>query len=42
MATSASDGIRSFNEQVIEEFRANEGRVAGFSARTPVMLVLRG
>lgn len=39
MATSASDGIRSFNEQVIEEFRANEGRVAGFSARAPVMLV---
>ena len=29
----------SFNERIIEEFRANEGRVGGLLAGTPMMLV---
>ncbi|HZM42447.1 MAG TPA: nitroreductase family deazaflavin-dependent oxidoreductase [Acidimicrobiales bacterium] len=39
MAGSTPDDANAFNRSVIEEFRANEGHVSGFSARTPIMLV---
>jgi deazaflavin-dependent oxidoreductase (nitroreductase family) len=37
MANPAPAG--GFNAKVIEEFRANEGRVGGFLAGTPMMLI---
>ena len=39
MASSTPDDATAFNRTVIEEFRANEGHVSGFSARAPVILI---
>jgi deazaflavin-dependent oxidoreductase (nitroreductase family) len=39
MANSAADASNDFNSRIIEEFRANEGRVAGPLARTPILLL---
>ena len=39
MAGSTTDEAKAFNKRIIEEFRANEGRVSGFSARTPIILI---
>jgi deazaflavin-dependent oxidoreductase (nitroreductase family) len=39
MARSTLAEAKAFNKKIIEEFRANEGRVSGFSARTPIVLV---
>ena len=39
MADSDSDSINEFNNKVIEEFRANEGRAGGPLAGTPIMLL---
>ena len=39
MAGSDSDEAKAFNKRTIEEFRASEGRVSGFSARTPIILI---
>jgi deazaflavin-dependent oxidoreductase (nitroreductase family) len=39
VAGSTSDEAKSFNKTIIEEFRASEGRVGGFSARTPIILI---
>jgi deazaflavin-dependent oxidoreductase (nitroreductase family) len=39
MASSTPDDAKAFNRTIIEEFRANEGHVSGFSARTPVILI---
>lgn len=39
MATTARDEARSFNKKIIEEFRANGGRVGGFLADTPMILI---
>src|SRR5437763_16015058 len=38
MAPSASGGT-NFNDKTIEEFRANEGRVGGLLAGTPMILI---
>ena len=39
MADSASDGTKNFNDKIIEEFRANEGRVGGPLAGTTMILI---
>jgi deazaflavin-dependent oxidoreductase (nitroreductase family) len=39
MADPDSNTISGFNEQVIAEFRANEGRVGGPLAGTPILLL---
>jgi deazaflavin-dependent oxidoreductase (nitroreductase family) len=39
MAKSASDVANDFNTKIIEEFRANEGRVGGPWAGTTLMLI---
>jgi deazaflavin-dependent oxidoreductase (nitroreductase family) len=39
VANSALDGVDDFNTKVIEEFRANEGRVGGSLAGLKVILV---
>ena len=39
MAPSPTDTANDFNSKIIEEFRANEGRVGGALAGTPIMLV---
>jgi hypothetical protein len=39
MAASATDEAKAFNNRIIEEFRANDGRVSGFSSRTPIILI---
>jgi len=39
VADSDSDSINEFNNKVIEEFRANEGRAGGPLAGTPIMLL---
>jgi F420H(2)-dependent quinone reductase len=39
MAGATTDEAKAFNKEVIEEFRANEGRVSGFSARTPIVRI---
>lgn len=39
MANSDIDGINEFNEKIIAEFRANEGRVGGLLVGTPIMLL---
>jgi deazaflavin-dependent oxidoreductase (nitroreductase family) len=39
MATSAPGGASDFNATIIAEFRANEGRVGGLLAGTPMILI---
>src|SRR5437764_14849360 len=39
MADTDRDSISEFNEEVIAEFRANEGRVGGPLAGTPILLL---
>jgi deazaflavin-dependent oxidoreductase (nitroreductase family) len=39
VAGSTTDEAKAFNKRIIEEFRASEGRVSGFSARTPIILI---
>ena len=39
MANSAADGANDFNIKIIEEFRANEGRVGGPWAGTMLILI---
>jgi deazaflavin-dependent oxidoreductase (nitroreductase family) len=39
MAQSSSDRTHDFNTGIVEEFRANGGRVAGTLAGTPMILV---
>jgi deazaflavin-dependent oxidoreductase (nitroreductase family) len=39
MAGSTTDEAKAFNKRTIKEFRASEGRVSGFSATTPVILI---
>ena len=39
MAHSAPGGTNDFNYKIIEELRANEGRVSGLSAATPMILI---
>jgi deazaflavin-dependent oxidoreductase (nitroreductase family) len=39
MANSAPDGTSDYNTKIIEEFRANEGRVGGPWAGTPMILI---
>ena len=40
MANSAPDGgANDYNTKIIEEFRANQGRVGGFLAGTPMILI---
>jgi deazaflavin-dependent oxidoreductase (nitroreductase family) len=39
MANSAADGANDFNIKIVEEFRANEGRVGGPLAGTTMILV---
>lgn len=39
MANSAQRGASDFNTEIIEEFRANQGRVGGFLAGTPMILI---
>lgn len=39
MTRSASDGTNDFNNRIIDEFRANEGRVGGWLAGTPMILL---
>jgi deazaflavin-dependent oxidoreductase (nitroreductase family) len=39
MANSAADGANDFNTKIIEEFRANEGRVGGPWAGTMLILI---
>ena len=39
MAGSDGDDLKAFNKTVIAEFRANEGRVGGALARTPILLL---
>jgi deazaflavin-dependent oxidoreductase (nitroreductase family) len=39
MAHPAPDGSNDFNNKIIEEFRANEGRVGGLLAGTPIILI---
>ena len=35
MTNSAAGGANDFNTKIIEEFRANQGRVGGPTGRTP-------
>ena len=39
MCHPASDAANGFNNQVIEEFRANDGRVTGSLTGTPILLL---
>jgi deazaflavin-dependent oxidoreductase (nitroreductase family) len=39
MAGSTTEEANASNKTIIEEFRSNEGRVGGFSARTPIILI---
>ena len=39
MANSAPRGTSDFNTEIIEEFRANQGRAGGFLAGTPMILI---
>ena len=39
MANSAPGGASDYNTKIIEEFRANEGRVGGPWAGTPMILL---
>ena len=39
MTKPAPSGISAFNAMTIEEFRANEGRVSGLFAGTPMILI---
>ena len=39
MANSATSEANDFNTKIIAEFRANEGRVGGPLAGTPIILV---
>jgi deazaflavin-dependent oxidoreductase (nitroreductase family) len=39
MADSAADASNDFNSRIIEQFRANEGRVGGPLAGTPILLL---
>jgi deazaflavin-dependent oxidoreductase (nitroreductase family) len=39
MTNSAPDEANDYNTKIIEEFRANEGRVGGIWAGTPLILV---
>jgi deazaflavin-dependent oxidoreductase (nitroreductase family) len=39
MAHSAAGGTDDFNNKIIEEYRANEGRVSGPLAGTPMILI---
>jgi deazaflavin-dependent oxidoreductase (nitroreductase family) len=39
MADSAADASNDFNSGIIEQFRANEGRVGGPLAGTPILLL---
>jgi deazaflavin-dependent oxidoreductase (nitroreductase family) len=39
MANSAPGGVNDFNTKIIEEFRANEGRVGGPLAGTTMILI---
>ena len=39
MANSAPGRANDFNTKIIEEFRPNEGRVGGFLAGTPMILI---
>ena len=39
MAQSTSSATNDFNNKIIEEFRANEGRVSGLLAGTPMILI---
>jgi deazaflavin-dependent oxidoreductase (nitroreductase family) len=39
MTNSASDEASDYNSKIIEEFRANEGRVGGIWAGTPLILI---
>ena len=39
MVDSAADASSDFNSKIIEEFRANEGRVGGPLAGTPILLL---
>ena len=39
MADTDRNGISEFNAEVIAEFRANEGRVSGVLADTPILLL---
>jgi deazaflavin-dependent oxidoreductase (nitroreductase family) len=39
MAGSPTDDTTAVNKRIIEEFRASQGRVRGFSARTPIILI---
>jgi hypothetical protein len=39
MTNSAPDGASDYNTKIIEEFRANEGRVGGIWAGSPIILI---
>jgi hypothetical protein len=39
MANSAQRGTSDFNTKIMHEFRANQGRVGGFLAGTPMILI---
>ena len=39
MANSATGGASDYNTKIIEEFRANDGRVGGSWAGTPMILI---
>ena len=39
MANTAQDGASDFNTAIIEEFRANQGRIGGLFAGTPMILI---
>ena len=39
MANSAAGGASDYNTEIIEEFRANQGRVGGMWAGTTLMLI---
>jgi deazaflavin-dependent oxidoreductase (nitroreductase family) len=39
MANSARDEASDFNTKIIEEFRANQGRIGGLFAGTPMILI---
>jgi deazaflavin-dependent oxidoreductase (nitroreductase family) len=39
MADSSSGGTNDVDDRIIEEFRANEGRVGGLLAGTPMILI---
>src|SRR3954463_16258401 len=39
LADSAADASNDFNSSIIDEFRANEGRVGGPLAGTPILLL---